>query len=262
MARLGMTGFQAWISRNRSQCFAAKEEVADNFVAYAKQINAPIRCGVEVKLVQRNVGRSGFRVETSGGVIKANSIGPFQIPSFRPSSLGMQACCKSIPAHTATLNNCRKARCWWSARDPRAFRSRTNSSALGKRVYLSVGPHDRPSRAYRGRDFCWWLGVPGKWDLETPGPGTEHVTIAVSGARGGETIDSRRLAAQGLTLVGIGRRLRRQPACQRQGSESHGRRLSWLRGSPRRPADRLDARRASCRRGGRASPLCRHEAGA
>lgn len=35
-----------------------------------------------------------------------------------------------------------------------------------------------------------------------PGPGTEHVTIAVSGARGGETIDFRRLAARGMTLVG------------------------------------------------------------
>ncbi|TIT48388.1 MAG: FAD-dependent oxidoreductase, partial [Mesorhizobium sp.] len=72
----------------------------------------------------------------------------------------------------------------------------------GRRVYLSVGPHDRPPRAYRERDFCWWLGVLGKWDAQAPAPGTEHVTIAVSGARGGETIDFRRLAAQGMTLVG------------------------------------------------------------
>ena len=72
----------------------------------------------------------------------------------------------------------------------------------GRRVYLSVGPHDRPPRAYRGRDFCWWLGVLGKWDAETPAPGTEHVTIAVSGAHGGQTIDFRRLAARGMTLVG------------------------------------------------------------
>jgi putative flavoprotein involved in K+ transport len=72
----------------------------------------------------------------------------------------------------------------------------------GKRVYLSVGPHDRPPRAYRGRDYCWWLGVLGKWDAETRGPGMEHVTIAVSGARGGFTIDFRRLAAEGITLLG------------------------------------------------------------
>lgn len=72
----------------------------------------------------------------------------------------------------------------------------------GKRVYLSVGPHDRPPRAYRERDYCWWLGVLGKWDAEAPSPGTEHVTIAVTGAGGGQTIDFRRLAAQGMTLVG------------------------------------------------------------
>ena len=34
----------------------------------------------------------------------------------------------------------------------------------GKQVYLAVGPHDRPPRSYRGRDFCWWLGVLGLWD--------------------------------------------------------------------------------------------------
>ena len=73
----------------------------------------------------------------------------------------------------------------------------------GKQVYLSVGPHDRPPRAYRGRDFCWWLGVLGEWDAEVMRPGKEHVTIAVSGARGGHTVDFRRLAHQGITLVGL-----------------------------------------------------------
>ena len=69
----------------------------------------------------------------------------------------------------------------------------------GRRVYLSVGPHDRPPRSYRGRDFCWWLGVLGKWDAETPPEGAEHVTIAVSGAHGGHTVDFRALAARGIT---------------------------------------------------------------
>jgi putative flavoprotein involved in K+ transport len=72
----------------------------------------------------------------------------------------------------------------------------------GRRVYLSIGPHDRPPRAYRGRDYCWWLGVLGKWDAVAREPGREHVTIAVSGVRGGHTIDFRRLAARGMILVG------------------------------------------------------------
>jgi putative flavoprotein involved in K+ transport len=72
----------------------------------------------------------------------------------------------------------------------------------GRRVYLSVGPHDRPPRAYRGRDYCWWLGVLGKWDAVVREAGKEHVTIAVSGTHGGHTIDFRHLAAKGMILVG------------------------------------------------------------
>ncbi|MDP1217110.1 NAD(P)-binding domain-containing protein, partial [Klebsiella pneumoniae] len=55
----------------------------------------------------------------------------------------------------------------------------------GRAVWLSVGAHDRPPRRYRQRDFCWWLGVLGMWDAAANAPGKEHVTIAVSGARGG-----------------------------------------------------------------------------
>lgn len=73
----------------------------------------------------------------------------------------------------------------------------------GKKVYLSIGAHDRPPRAYRNRDFCWWLGVLGLWDATVNQPGKEHVTIAVSGARGGHTVDFRALANQGVHLVGL-----------------------------------------------------------
>jgi putative flavoprotein involved in K+ transport len=59
-----------------------------------------------------------------------------------------------------------------------------------------------PPRRYRGQDFVWWLGKLGKWDMKAPTPGTEHVTIAVSGAYGGHTMDFRRLAALGVTLLG------------------------------------------------------------
>lgn len=189
--------------------FPSKDEVADYFVAYAKQIDAPIRSGVEVKLVQRNVGRPGFRVETSDGVIDANSVvaatGPFQIPVIPPvvpEEAGILQIHSSAYRNPAKLP---KGGVLVVGAGSSGVQIADELQRAGRRVYLSVGPHDRPPRAYRGRDFCWWLGVLGKWDLETPGPGTEHVTIAVSGARGGETIDFRRLAAQGLTLVGMTR---------------------------------------------------------
>ena len=71
----------------------------------------------------------------------------------------------------------------------------------GRSVTLSVAPHGRPPRSYRGRDFVWWLGVLNKWDVEAP-PDTKHVTIAVSGANGGRTVDFRRFARDGMMLVG------------------------------------------------------------
>jgi putative flavoprotein involved in K+ transport len=43
----------------------------------------------------------------------------------------------------------------------------------------------------------------GEWDAEIAKPGKEHVTIAVSGANGGQTVDFRRLAQQGMLLVGL-----------------------------------------------------------
>ena len=186
--------------------FPPKERVADYFVAYAEQIAAPIRCGVEVREVQRNAGRPGFRVETSDGVIEANSVvaatGPFQrpvIPAVAPEAAGI------TQMHSSAYRNPGKLP------EGAVLVVGAGSSGVqiadellraGKRVYLSVGPHDRPPRSYRGRDFVWWLGVLGKWDAAALEAGTEHITISVSGANGGHTIDFRRLAAQGMTLVG------------------------------------------------------------
>ncbi|VEA71621.1 Uncharacterized oxidoreductase CzcO [Serratia rubidaea] len=43
----------------------------------------------------------------------------------------------------------------------------------------------------------------GLWDAAATQPGKEHVTIAVSGAHGGHTVDFRKLAYEGVQLVGL-----------------------------------------------------------
>ncbi len=187
--------------------FASKEQVADYFERYARKFNAPIKTGVEVKRVTRNVERAGFTVETSAGTYVVNHLvsatGPFQkpvIPSIAPRDDALHQ------IHSAQYFNPQQLP------DGAVLVVGAGSSGVqiadelqrsGRQVYLSVGPHDRPPRAYRGRDFCWWLGVLGLWDSETMQPGKEHVTIAVSGARGGHTVDFRRLAQAGMTLVGL-----------------------------------------------------------
>jgi len=187
--------------------FPTKEEVAQYFVDYVKKIAAPIRCGVEVKNVHRLERRSGFAVETSQGSIEANSVvaatGAFQrpnIPKLVADDPGI------LQIHSIAYRNpgqLPKGAVLIVGAGSSGVQIAEELLGAGRRVYLSVGPHQRPPRAYRGLDYCWWLGVLGKWDAETRPPGTEHITIAVSGAGGGHTIDFRRLAAQGVTLLGM-----------------------------------------------------------
>lgn len=185
--------------------FATKEEVAAYMEAYAGMIDAPVRCGVEVTSVTRLDGRQGFRAETSEGVIEADYVvaatGPFQKPVFPdlvPESAGL------TQLHSADYRNpdqLPQGAVLVVGAGSSGVQIAAELRKAGREVYLSVGPHGRPPRAYRGRDYCWWLGVLNKWDAEST-PGLEHVTISVSGADGGHTVDFRALAATGIKLLG------------------------------------------------------------
>ena len=187
--------------------FPSKEEVADYFVAYARQIEAPVRCGVEVREVRHHGDRLGFRVDTSNGSLDARSVvaatGPFQQPVIPPVVPGDA---EVLQLHSMSYRNPQQLP------DGAVLVVGAGSSGVqiadellrsGRRVFLSVGPHDRPPRSYRGQDYVWWLGVLQKWDAPAAEPGLEHVTISVSGARGGHTVDFRQLAAEGIALVGM-----------------------------------------------------------
>ena len=140
--------------------FASKEQVADYFVAYAEKIGAPIRCGVDVESVRRNVGAPGFQVETSAGAYNARYVvaatGPFQTPVIPPVA----------PETTSLMqirNNCPRAPSSLLARDPRECRSpRKSSGQAGK----STSQWDRttaPREAIAVGTFA------GGWECSTNG---------------------------------------------------------------------------------------------
>jgi putative flavoprotein involved in K+ transport len=186
--------------------FPTRDRIVEYFEHFARQIHAPVRCGVEILAVEPAPGGIGFRATTSDGTIDAGNVvvatGPFQrplIPTVVPAGLGI------TQLHSAAYRNPDQL-------PPGAVLvvgAGSSGSQIadellrcGRRTYLSVGPHDRPPIRYRGKDFCWWLGVLGMWDAPTRRPGMEHVTIAVSGAHGGITVDFRNFAARGMTLLG------------------------------------------------------------
>lgn len=204
---------QAWHGRFPNRLFATdpegfpgKQKVACYFEGYAAPIDASLRCGVTVDRVRKIEGARRFRVETSRGVIEATNViaatGPFQrpvMPDLAPD------CAVAVQIH------------FHACRNPAQFPEGavlvvgdgSSGSQIadelrraGRRVFFSVGLHGRQPCRYRERDFCWWLGVMGKWDAPAPAPGTAHVTIAFSGAEGRRTMDFRQLVSEGVTLLG------------------------------------------------------------
>lgn len=186
--------------------FASKDQMASYFEAYAAMIGAPVRTGVEVASVDRKKHEPGFTVETTEGTWEARFVvaatGPFQqpvIPAVVEESAGIHQIHSSNYHRPGQLP---EGGVLVVGAGSSGVQIADELRAAGREVYLAVGPHDRPPRRYRNRDFVWWLGVLGKWDMATPPKGAEHVTISVSGANGGDTIDFRDLAAKGVTLVG------------------------------------------------------------
>lgn len=187
--------------------FASKWDVAAYFEAYAAQTNAPIECGVTVRRVARAAGAPGFDVETDAGTIRAGRVvaatGAFQTPVIPPV---VPAETDVTQLHSATYRNAHQlpeGAVLVVGSGSSGAQIAQDLRRAGRKVFLSIGPHHRPPRSYRGLDYCWWLGVLGKWDAATVDPDTAHVTIAVSGADGGQTVDFRKMAATGVTLVGM-----------------------------------------------------------
>ena len=76
--------------------FASRDQMVAYFEAYAERIKVPLRCGVTVTSLTTMPDGSGFRAETSGGVIEATQVvaatGPFQrpvVPPMVPAELGI-----------------------------------------------------------------------------------------------------------------------------------------------------------------------------
>jgi len=192
--------------------FAHRDSVVAYFEKFAKKIKAPVRHNVDVKEVVKLPKRDGFKVTTSDGMYEAKNVfaatGPFQepvIPTLIPKDSGIKQIHSQSYRNPEQLSNGAVLVVGAGSSGSQIAEELLQS---GKEVYLSIGPHDRPPRRYRGRDNVWWLGVLGKWEEKTPSINTEHVTIAVSGYNGGKTIDFRKFAQKGMKLLGLTKEFR------------------------------------------------------
>ena len=185
--------------------FAATGEIVDFIEAYAAFVAPPIRCGVAVTRLRRGDGASGFVAEISGGVIEADNIvvatGPYQravIPDLLRDHAIFQVHAsryqnpEQLPAGAVLVVGSGASGAQITEELCRA----------GRRVYLSVGAHTRLPRRYRGRDLIWWLEQMGIDQTPVEARGPSRLLPLITGAYGGHTIDFRRFAADGVTLLG------------------------------------------------------------
>jgi putative flavoprotein involved in K+ transport len=184
--------------------FATTREIVDYIDAYAAFVAPPIRCGVEVTRLRRG-DELCFIAETTDGLIDADNVvvatGPYQralVPDLLRDNAIFQLHAggyknpKQLPPGAVLIVGAGASGAQIAEELRRA----------GRDVYLSVGRHTRLPRRYRGRDLMWWFDKLGflRRTPEERGPPRPYPTI--SGAYGGHTIDLRRFAAAGITLLG------------------------------------------------------------
>ena len=183
--------------------FATTQQIVAFIDAYAAFVAPPIRCGVAVTALRR--GDHGFIAEISGGAIEARNVvvatGPYQragIPQLR-GDIDLFQVHASRYANPETLAEGAVLVVGAGASGAQISEELLRA---GRRVFLSVGRHTRLPRRYRGRDLIWWLREMGidRTPVEMRGP--SRLLPVISGAHGGDTIDFRRFAAEGITLLG------------------------------------------------------------
>ncbi|MHC2331842.1 NAD(P)-binding domain-containing protein [Bradyrhizobium sp. USDA 4454] len=172
--------------------------------AYAAFVAPPLRCGAEVTRLRRD--GAGFVAEMAGGSIHARNVvvatGPYQRP-LRPALLRDHP--GLFQVHASAYKN--------PAQLPDGAVLVVGAGAsgaqitdelmrAGRRVFLSVGRHNRLPRRYRGRDLFGWLAAMGIDQTPVEQRGPTRLLRVISGAHGGHTIDFRRFAADGVTLLG------------------------------------------------------------
>ena len=185
--------------------FATTGEIVQFIEAYAAFVDPPIRCGVAVTRLRRRDGATGFVADTSGGVIEAENIvvatGPYQ-RAVMPDLLRGHAVFQLHASRYRNPDQLPPGAVLVVGSGASGAQITEELCRAGRHVYLSVGAHTRLPRRYRGRDLIWWLGEMGIDQTPVEARGPSRLLPLITGAYGGHTIDFRRFAADGVTLLG------------------------------------------------------------
>ncbi|MES2208915.1 MAG: NAD(P)-binding domain-containing protein [Chloroflexota bacterium] len=199
--------------------FMPRDDLVRHFRDYATVIDAPVELETDVTGVDGiDAGGMRFEVATNRGPVRARTVvvaaGPFQIAHIPSIAAGLSPDILSL--HVDQYRNA-------AALPPggvllvgsgqSGVQLAEELAAAGRAVTLSVGRCGRAPRRYRGKDIFWWLRELGTRGARvgTPLPTADQLASPaarfacnpqLSGHGGGHEINLRRMAADGIRLVG------------------------------------------------------------
>jgi putative flavoprotein involved in K+ transport len=189
--------------------FMPRDQIVDYLERYAASFGAPVHTGVKVQSIDSD--SNGYMLRTSEGDYAARSVviapGLFQQPKLPAFSAQLSTDITQL--HTGQYRNS-------DALAPGGVLVVGSGQSgcqiaeelyqAGRKVYLSVGSAGRVVRRYRGKDCFWLLERIGFFSGtidKAPIPRARYVgNPHLSGKDGGHTLNLRRFAADGVTLMG------------------------------------------------------------
>src|SRR5215472_13312193 len=186
--------------------FATSQQIIEFIEAYAAFVAPQIRCGIAVTRLRRRDDTAGFVAETSSGAIETENVvvatGPYQrplVPHLLDDDTGL------FQVHASRYLNpdqLPSGAVLVVGAGASGAQIAEELSRAGRNVFLSVGQHSRLPRRYRGRDVIWWLAEMRIDQTPVEERGPRRLLPVISGAYGGQTVDFRPFAAEGIMLLG------------------------------------------------------------
>ena len=186
--------------------FMHRDRVVGFIEEYARRIAPPIRCGIRVTgLDSSQAGR--LLVQTDSFTLEAANVvlatGPYQVPSVPAFSVALPFGTYQVTANRyANAGQLPPGSVLVVGSGGSGCQIAEDLLQSGRGVYLSVGRHRRVPRRYRGKDFGWWQEKTGASDRTVDSLPPDELRPLLTGVSGGQDVDLRRLARQGVTLVG------------------------------------------------------------
>lgn len=198
--------------------FMPRDEIVEHFRRYATAVAAPVELETAVTRLGTRASWPGFRITTNRGEIEALRVivatGAFHTPRIPDAAAGFGPRIRQLHSHHYRRpEELDEGGVLVVGSGQSGVQLAEELRDAGRAVILSVGRCGRAPRRYRDRDIFWWLrqlATRGP-DVGTPLPTADQLPSPrlrfacnphMSGHDGGHETNLRRMATEGIRLVG------------------------------------------------------------